>query len=155
MINAKLDALNEFRRVNNIPEYKQNDAQSGTIAMTEAEGKKHFGANSTLKDKTGNLVRKLPKSEVDTWIERLILAGKIKNAGEGEFLYHAEAEALINAHNAGVKFPESAVLFVDRPTCAKACKKHLGALLSQLGIKKLYIYWINATEAPSTIINAH
>jgi len=155
VIESRLGEIKDFRDTNNIKPYKQNEGKTGTIAMVEQGGKKYFGANSTLQDKAGNYIRKLPKAEVDVWIDRLIKAGKLKNKGEGEFLYHAEAEALINAYKAGVKFPETATLFVDRATCAPACKPNLGALLTELGIKKLYIYWVNSSETPSYIIYAH
>ncbi len=147
-LESKFDAIREYRKSENLAEYSQNVASTGTVAMVETSAGKKFGSSENLS------TRRLTQADVDSWFKRLVDKGLLTESDKKTFLKHAEAEALINAYNDGIRFSGDVTLYVDRPTCGYACRIYLEALLPELGIKTLRIYWINAEYNPSLVIKA-
>lgn len=139
----------EFRKQEGLPDYKQSPGSTGTVAQAEVNGKPYYGRNSTAKGYSLTVefrrnLFKLLKSK-----------GKVKgldNLGQAQFLSHAEAEALIRAHEALGKLPEEVTIYVDRPTCPN-CQSYLGDLAGEYGVKKLIIYYQNQASAPLVIMS--
>ncbi|MCU0447689.1 MAG: deaminase [Microscillaceae bacterium] len=149
------DEIDKFRHDNELPEYEQKMAESGTVAHLTLEGEKFFGTNSGLKQ-TYSLSIEERRSIFEQMIKngRLkdsITGKQLKNLSEAQFLSHAEAEVLIKAKKSGLPLPNELNLYVDRPTCPN-CSQFLGDLLSELHISQLNIYWRNAKNSPKVIL---
>jgi hypothetical protein len=150
---ANFESINEFRKVNGIPEYAYK-LPTGTIAFTEINGQKIFGANTTLGEaKLGGNNRAL-REQALTDIQKM---GKLQGLQYGSkdtmFLTHAEAESLIKAAaNNGGKLPKEVEMYVDRPTCFNDCRgkdqvgKGLGLLVDLYGIEKLTVRDSHGTQ---------
>jgi len=153
-IAENLDEIANFRKRNNLPEYKASDAQTGTVARVSLQEKTFYGVNSGF-----NRLYTLSLEERRALFNTLKQKGKLidlktgqqlSNLSEAQFLSHAEAEALIKAKKAGIVFPKEIDLFVDRPTCPN-CKSYLKDLMNEYGIDKMNIYWKNASNPPFII----
>ncbi len=143
---TNFESINEFRRINSLPEYAYK-LPTGTIAFTEINGQKIFGANTTLGEaKLGGNNRAM-REQALTDLQKLgKLQGQRYGSKDTMFLTHAEAESLIKAaaENGG-KLPKEVEMYVDRPTCFNDCRgkdqigKGLGLLVELYSIEKLTV----------------
>ena len=80
-------------------------------------------------------------------IPRLFAPPSDAYSSRRQFLTHAEAQALINAHRqAGGRLPERLTLYVDRPTCpqcfgsmSEPTERGLRVLAELYGVKELTV----------------
>lgn len=156
---ANFQAIADFRKTNKIPKYEfpknsQGEA-TGTVAFSRAEGQVEFGTNTRLGTQylgDNNItLRKQAMTDIQTKLGKL--QGERYGVGEAEFLTHAEADSLIKlAQKNGGRLPEKVEIFVDRPTCFRACRgkdlpgKGLSLLSELYGIKELKIRDSYGTE---------
>lgn len=95
----------------------------------------------------------MPLEARRAWFNRLsdrgLLPG-VNNLGQAQFLSHAEAHALIRAHQAQGSLPRTIIMHVDRPTCPN-CQRHLPALMRELGVDEIRIYWTNQANPPKIL----
>lgn len=130
-----LDDLANFRKENNLPEYKLNDGSTGTTAKVEINGEDFYGTNSKFSPDT--------KSLRQEWFDKIDWcppkANQPAHLGHAQSLTHAEAHALMNAYKKFGSLPKEVTIYVDRPTC-NMCKGELPALMKAMGIEKLNIF---------------
>jgi len=116
-----LSRIAAFRELHNIPALDltpKTGGETGTAAYVRIGNKEFHGLSTTLEREYLKIdtlaLRKQVLSDIQTQL------GKLKGAsinGSGQFLTHAEAEALINAQRELGTLPKKLTLFVDRPTC--------------------------------------
>jgi len=144
---ALQEDIAKFRRENGLPEYSPSPGSTGTVATVNVDGVPYYGRNSLLPgyDRSLEARREL--------FSNLKGKGKLEgldDLGDAQFLSHAEADVLLNAHTARGSLPEKMTLAVDRPTCPN-CQKYLGDLASELGVKEITIFWKNQKGGPLVI----
>ena len=148
-----------YRKKHNLPEFKQQDGTSGTVALVDAGGTKTIGTNSTLlkesyKARTGKESKQLEqqhkarKEEARLLLEQLHKAGKLKDLStlqDAQFLSHAEADALTQAYKRLGKLPEVVEIFSDRLPCP-SCSDYLAQLAQHYGASQIRFYWKNMSS---------
>jgi len=141
-----IDEIAAFRKTNNMPEFRMQPGESGTVSQVEVNGQKVYGFNTTLERTTfetdNRALREAALSEIQTKLGKL--QGVKYGGRDAMFLTHAEAETLIKAHAQFGKLPEELTMYVDRPTC-NACRggnstdKGLSLLADLYSVKELKI----------------
>jgi hypothetical protein len=120
----ELKALQEivrFRQLNSLPPLDltpRTGGPTGTVAYVKEGGKEFYGINTSLERDVLKIdtlaLRKQTLEEIQTKLGKL--PGATIN-GRGQFLTHAEAEALMKAQLELGTLPKKLTLYVDRPTC--------------------------------------
>ena len=111
----------------------QGDGQ-GTVCYLEIGGEEFYGLNSKGRKPEEN-------RRCKDYFNRLKAEGYFEGSyggGKTQFLTHAEASALIAAHEKLGSLPPHMTIYVDRGTC-DFCKNHLPTLMKFLGIETLNI----------------
>jgi hypothetical protein len=142
LITKNFDDIASFRVAKKISAFNQLDGATGTVAKIEIDGKPFFGINSGLSPDSLPLRRK--------WFEIVEFKPPRKHLGRARSLNHAEAHAIMEAHEYLKHLPSELTLYVDRVTCW-FCQNELPYLMKAVGIKELTIY--NAiTKKPLKIV---
>ena len=118
---AALQRIVQFRQLKSIPPLDltpKTGGPTGTVAYVKEGGKEFYGLNTSLERDVLKIDTLALRKEVLEEIQTKL--GKLKGAtiaGRGQFLTHAEAEALMNAQRELGQLPKKMTLYVDRPTC--------------------------------------
>lgn len=129
-----------YRQELRLPEYKWIPGETGTVAVTEINGRKFYGHNTTLeRSYLGTDNRALREAALKDLQDAGELTGYKYGNWNVRFLTHAETEALIKAENElGSLEGEEITLHVDRPSCDN-CLENLPKLVKIYGIEELRI----------------
>jgi hypothetical protein len=138
-------AIDKFREEAKLPPYKQGDKETGTVAVIKLNGETFHGTSAGLEPQNYSQ----PKQRRRDLVEALRKKGSLEaaNLGEAPFVSHAEAEALLLAHQHFGSLPEVLEIYVDRPTCPD-CDQNLVLLAQHLGVKELRVYYRNMDNPP-------
>ena len=139
-----------FRQAHGIPAIDLTPGtggQTGTVASVRVNGRDVFGLNTTLERQYLGVDTLAARREVLQQIQQQL--GKMQGATidrAGQFLTHAEAEALMNAQRQFGRLPERLTLHVDRPTCPQCfgsmeepTERGLRVLAELYGVKELTV----------------
>jgi hypothetical protein len=120
---------------------------TGTVASVRVNGREIYGLNTTLERQYLGVDTLAARREVLQQIQQQL--GKMPGATierSAQFLTHAEAQALINAHRTAGRLPERVTLYVDRPTCnmcagstETATENGLRVLAELYGVRELTV----------------
>ena len=123
------DAISDFRSTRTI-----TDAQggTGTVYITEINGQRYVGVNSTNFTDADRALSKKWEAELG------IPAGPAGNF-QRQTLYHAEANTLMKIYNdTGGQMPSNVTIYVDRIACS-SCQNNLPNLVDAMGVQNLTI----------------
>lgn len=118
----------------------------GTVALTEGEGQRFFGVNSSLlSDSSKDLGREVFSM---MWEQGLLKGATSYGQGAAQVLTHAEADSLMRMwKRLGTRMPAKVTVYVDRYTCS-VCQRYLGEVANALGVKELTVI----TKSGETIL---
>jgi MafB19-like deaminase len=139
-----------FRQSHGIPQLDltpTTGGPTGTVATVRVNGRDIYGLNTTLERQYLGVDTLAARRAVLQQIQQQL--GKLQGATierSGQFLTHAEAQALMNAQRELGKLPERLTLFVDRPTCpqcfgsmSEPTERGLRVLAELYGVKELTV----------------
>jgi hypothetical protein len=153
MLGGSAEASNRiaaFRQQHGIPAIDLTPVTggpTGTVASVRVNGRDVFGLNTTLERQYLGVDTLAARRAVLQQIQKDL--GKMQGATierSGQFLTHAEAQALMNAQREFGKLPERLTLYVDRPTCPQCfgsmeepTERGLRVLAELYGVKELTV----------------
>jgi MafB19-like deaminase len=145
--NARIAAYRQTHGMPAIDLTPGTGGPTGTVATVRLNGRDVYGLNTTLERQYLGVDTLAARQAVLTEIQQTL--GKMQGATiarSGQFLTHAEAQALMNAQRQFGRLPERVTLFVDRPTCPQCfgsmeepTERGLRVLAELYGVKELTV----------------
>lgn len=134
-ITPLIDDIAAFRKKKGLPKYVPQNKSTGTVTRIEINNTRYYDRNSGLEGYTRSIGSRRE------WLRRLKEDDRLDHIDhlgqqDARFLNEAEADALIQAFEAGEVLPKRIVMVLDRPTC-NVCQGNAGELLDYLGVDEL------------------